>query len=464
MAASGSVMKHIDNKCLMQSRKDLCEKLLEDIDKTLEITRLTEEQEDIGMNTLENEHYFSPPVVNLDRFKFRKLTPDSPTGKCIDADTPSYGEKYEAGVKNFYNEQILFYQKELENKQKVIDSLLLLLHESSKITTRDEQKRPLQKSNTFVKNSIETQTNESVILTIQDDDNRLNFIDIDQVNKRETNKGNNSTKQDDSNQLNLTSIVQDSNNKSVEKQLEDYKVFSATKLNRSKEEKNQLKDIRQLHKVNYVTYKLNIKKSLQNRLEKLANYELRDRCEEANHNSIIKTTDAPLTVTTTPSENTVCIIGDSMLKDVKSWTLKEKIVNVVNVNVKCFPGATIGCMADYIRPTLKKSPNNIILHVGTNDLKTKKTPIEIAHSTIELAKSTGDCKTAVSSIITRGDGLKQKAKAVNSILGRLCSERNIGFINNDNINIVHLNGSKLHLQKKGSKLLLNNFATFIDKL
>ena len=121
-------------------------------------------------------------------------------------------------------------------------------------------------------------------------------------------------------------------------------------------------------------------------------------------------------------------------------------------------------MADYIRLTLKKSPNNIILHVGTNDLKTEKTPIEIAHSTIELAKSTGDRTTAVSSIITRGDGLKQKAKAVNSILGRLCSERNIGFINNDNINIVHLNGSKLHLQKKGRKLLLNNFATFIDKL
>ena len=426
----------------MQSSKDLCEKLLEDIDKTLDITRLAEEQEDIGMNMLENEHYFSPPVVNLDRFKFRKLTPDSPTGiKCIDADTPSHGKKCEVNVKNFYNEQILFYQKELENKQKVIDSLLLLLHGSSKIITRDEQKRPSQKSTT----SIATQTNESVILIIQDDDNPLNFIDIDQVSKRETNKGNNSTKQDDSNQLNLTGIDQVSNNKSVEEQLEDYKVFSASKFNGSKEGKNQLKDIRQIHKENYVTHKLNVEKSLQNRLEKLANY-----------NNKTNTTKTP--------EATTLIVGDSMIKHVQSTKLNagasKKII------VKPFPGAKISTLKNHTSDVMKESTDHVVIHIGTNDLPTNVIPSDIASSIMNLATEWRklNCKITISGIIARADFCAGKAMAVNKVLERMCLERNIQFISHDNINpSLHLNNSMLHLNKRGTQILTKNLIRGINK-
>ena len=34
---------------------------------------------------------------------------------------------------------------------------------------------------------------------------------------------------------------------------------------------------------------------------------------------------------------------------------------------RSFPGATINDMYDYIRRLLKKAPDNVILHVGTND-------------------------------------------------------------------------------------------------
>ena len=37
--------------------------------------------------------------------------------------------------------------------------------------------------------------------------------------------------------------------------------------------------------------------------------------------------------------------------------------------VKAFPGATVEDMFDYIKPTIKHHPEEIILHVGTNDLK-----------------------------------------------------------------------------------------------
>ena len=38
-----------------------------------------------------------------------------------------------------------------------------------------------------------------------------------------------------------------------------------------------------------------------------------------------------------------------------------------NVKVKNFPGATIDDMYDYIKPLFKKCPDNIILHVRTNN-------------------------------------------------------------------------------------------------
>ena len=38
-----------------------------------------------------------------------------------------------------------------------------------------------------------------------------------------------------------------------------------------------------------------------------------------------------------------------------------------NVKVKNFLGATIDVMYDYIKPRLKKCPDNLILHVGSNN-------------------------------------------------------------------------------------------------
>ena len=37
------------------------------------------------------------------------------------------------------------------------------------------------------------------------------------------------------------------------------------------------------------------------------------------------------------------------------------------VEVRSFPRATIYDMYDYIKPLFKKAPDNVILHVGTND-------------------------------------------------------------------------------------------------
>ena len=42
-------------------------------------------------------------------------------------------------------------------------------------------------------------------------------------------------------------------------------------------------------------------------------------------------------------------------------------------------------MEDYVKPTLREIPNHIILHVGTNDVPTKKAPEQIAENIVNLA-------------------------------------------------------------------------------
>ena len=43
-----------------------------------------------------------------------------------------------------------------------------------------------------------------------------------------------------------------------------------------------------------------------------------------------------------------------------------------------FSGATTVCIASYIKPTLKRNTDKVILHIGTNDLRSTIESFEIA--------------------------------------------------------------------------------------
>ena len=64
----------------------------------------------------------------------------------------------------------------------------------------------------------------------------------------------------------------------------------------------------------------------------------------------------------------------------------------------------------------KRSPAEIITHMGTNDLSHDKKPKDVASDIIQLDKlvKTNANKVAVSSIIPRKDKLCNKAKEVNT--------------------------------------------------
>ena len=56
------------------------------------------------------------------------------------------------------------------------------------------------------------------------------------------------------------------------------------------------------------------------------------------------------------------IAGDSIIKHLQGWRLSDTNNHVVVSN------ATIEDMEDYLKPVIRKEPESIVLHIGTNDL------------------------------------------------------------------------------------------------
>ena len=87
-------------------------------------------------------------------------------------------------------------------------------------------------------------------------------------------------------------------------------------------------------------------------------------------------------------KDNIVILGDSTMKQVDGWKL-SRLLKSKNKRVKVmhFSGATTACMESYIKPKLQRNTDKVILHIGTNDLRSKKEPLEIASSIIDLAKT-----------------------------------------------------------------------------
>ena len=78
-------------------------------------------------------------------------------------------------------------------------------------------------------------------------------------------------------------------------------------------------------------------------------------------------------------KRTTLIIGDSILSGLREF----KMSKWKTIKIPTFPGATIGDMKFFIIPQLRKSPDKIVLHVGTNDVP-HTTPKEMFKAIIDL--------------------------------------------------------------------------------
>ena len=159
----------------------------------------------------------------------------------------------------------------------------------------------------------------------------------------------------------------------------------------------------------------------------------------------------------------VVVAGDSIIKYLKGWELSN---GEQNVSIKSFSGATVDDMSDFLKPTIRKKPNKLIIHAGTNDVR-HSSPKVIAEKVTKLGenfrKESSQTEIIISSLVTRGDSqeLAIKVRETNNILKSKCASKNWLFLDNSNIDRSFLNYRGLHLNHNGSKLLQENIANIL---
>ena len=111
---------------------------------------------------------------------------------------------------------------------------------------------------------------------------------------------------------------------------------------------------------------------------------------------------------------------------------------------------------DHLKLALRENPDHFVLHVGTNELDSDRSPDPTAKSIVDVASSleTDKHEVTILSIITRNDRFMGKANEANKRLIELCFEKTFLLVGHSNIlKSQHLNESKLRLNRRGIPIL-----------
>ena len=117
--------------------------------------------------------------------------------------------------------------------------------------------------------------------------------------------------------------------------------------------------------------------------------------------------------------------------------------------METYRGSNTEAMSHHIRPCVARKPDQIILHVGTNDIRDKQTN-EIVNGILEIEeiikKESPTTNVVMSELIHRTDKAEfsQKVDKVNEILVKACQRRNLTYITHKSIQDKHLNAYGLH--------------------
>ena len=131
------------------------------------------------------------------------------------------------------------------------------------------------------------------------------------------------------------------------------------------------------------------------------------------------------------------------------------------MSIKSFSGARVEDMKDYLRPLIRKEPDELILHMGTNNIRDDD-PREVAEGIVNVAfqieQNSLNTNISISSILLRSDkSLNDKINETNKILRSLCKSKGWPFLDHRSIDISCLNRRGLHLNRKGSNQLTKYF-------
>ena len=132
------------------------------------------------------------------------------------------------------------------------------------------------------------------------------------------------------------------------------------------------------------------------------------------------------------NKDNIVILGDSTMQQLDGWKLSRRLKSKnQRVKVMHFSGASTACMQSYIKPTLQRNTDKFIPDIGTNDLRSKTEPLEIASSIIDLPKTCRENSSdrIISEILPSSDKLNKKAQTMHE----LCESGNLWIIKHQNV-------------------------------
>ena len=129
------------------------------------------------------------------------------------------------------------------------------------------------------------------------------------------------------------------------------------------------------------------------------------------------------------------------------------------MQIRKHPGSTSRDILDHIQPIVRRKPDEIIIHAGTNDLTNEVNLLNNVKKIVkDILTNSATTRITFSSIVSRYDSkeLMPRVVDVNNRLKNYCQQQDIGFIDNTNIGVSDLNSRKLHLNRKGNSKLTKN--------
>ena len=140
---------------------------------------------------------------------------------------------------------------------------------------------------------------------------------------------------------------------------------------------------------------------------------------------------------------------------------KEFQKGIERSTLKNFPEATIDDMYDYIKPLLKGCPDNIVLHVRTNNMVNELSKL-VLDKLLNLKKfiehTLPESNVVIFNLITRIDNGRASLTVIKT--NEHLHDLQMDIIDNGNITSNELNKGGLHLNPRG---LAINFISRINK-
>ena len=166
-------------------------------------------------------------------------------------------------------------------------------------------------------------------------------------------------------------------------------------------------------------------------------------------------------MSTRESEQDIVIIGDSIIKHISPTKLSKR-----KVHKFAYPGKTASDISNELSTiNIHSTPSHVIVHVGTNNIPLQSAD-ECAKDIEKLIAGVKqrfpNSKIGISGITMRQDvDLASKIFKVNEKIKSMTPKYDVTLIDNSSFDKTSLNGSKLHLNAKGSAILASHFISII---